>query len=396
MYIFACLQALLFFFSSSILVHAHDSGFDISPSLSGAEINIRFGEEAQDGHERNHGLEKRQACGSGVGSCPTGQCCSSGGQCGTGPTFCNGPACQLAYGPACDGNISPPGSNTLNVARTKVGNVAYGGAGLYHCSTAGTIALTFDDGPYTYTQSVLDTLAKYNVQATFFINGNSLGKGRIDDPLTPWPQVLRNMYNAGHQLASHTWTHQDLTILPMNLMQNQVIYNEMAFRNIFGFFPTYIRPPFGYCSGSSGCADYLNNLGYHIVYWDVDTKDYLNDDPDLILNSENYFAGNVSSSANGHSYIPLAHDIHQNTALTLVAYMLDMLKARGYKPVTVGEYMGDPRANCYKYKLKQECKLGHSLESSGFECYSYNNDSTRNGECYDSVIDYVEHLEIRW
>ncbi|KAF8854599.1 glycoside hydrolase/deacetylase [Acephala macrosclerotiorum] len=348
MYIFLCPAALLFLFSSSILVNAHDSKFVINPSLSGAEINIRLGEGPEERYEKKHGLKKRQNCGAGVGSCPTGQCCSSGGQCGTGTTFCSGPACQLAYGSACDGNTSPPGASTVGIARTKVGNVAYGGAGLYHCTTPGTIALTFDDGPYTYTQSVLDTLAKYNVQATFFINGNSLGKGRIDDPSTPWPQVLRNMYKAGHQLASHTWTHQDLTSLPTNLMQNQVIYNEMAFRNLFGFFPTYIRPPYGYCSGSSGCSDYLNSLGYHIIYWDIDTKDYLNDDPVLILNSEHYFAGNVSSTASGNSYIPLAHDIHQNTALTLVGYMLDTLTARGYKPVTVGECLGDPRANWYR------------------------------------------------
>lgn len=33
-----------------------------------------------------------------------------------------------------------------------------------------TIYLTFDDGPGEYTQQLLDTLAKYNVKATFFCN----------------------------------------------------------------------------------------------------------------------------------------------------------------------------------------------------------------------------------
>jgi predicted NAD/FAD-binding protein len=45
------------------------------------------------------------------------------------------------------------------------------------------------------------------------------------------------MYDAGHQLASHTRTDEYLTQLPANLVQNQVIYNEMAFRNIFGLLP---------------------------------------------------------------------------------------------------------------------------------------------------------------
>jgi peptidoglycan/xylan/chitin deacetylase (PgdA/CDA1 family) len=219
---------------------------------------------------------------------------------------------------------------------------------LYQCSTPNTIALTFDDGPWAYTQSILDTLANYNVHATFFITGNNGGKGRIDDPTTPWPAILKSMHAAGHQLASHTWSHEDLTAIPANLVQNQIIYNEMAFRNIFGWVPTYLRPPYGSCDDASTCLSTLNSLGYHIITWDVDTKDYLNDDPTLIQNSKNWFAGNVSNPSGGNSYIELSHDIHQQTALTLVSFMLDTLIARGYKAVAVGECMGDPSTNWYR------------------------------------------------
>jgi peptidoglycan/xylan/chitin deacetylase (PgdA/CDA1 family) len=219
---------------------------------------------------------------------------------------------------------------------------------LYQCSTPNAIALTFDDGPWAYTQSILDTLAKYNVHATFFITGNNGGKGRVDDPTTPWPAILKSMHSAGHQLASHTWTHEDLTAIPANLVLNQIIYNEMAFRNIFGWVPTYLRPPYGSCAGASTCLGTLNNLGYHVITWNVDTKDYMNDDPTLIQNSKNWFAGNVSNPAGGNSYIELSHDTHQQTALTLVSFMLDTLIARGYKAVTVGECMGDPSANWYR------------------------------------------------
>lgn len=219
---------------------------------------------------------------------------------------------------------------------------------LYHCTTPNTLALTFDDGPWAYTQSILNTLAKYNVHATFMITGNNGGKGRIDDPTTPWPAILKSMYAAGHQLASHTWSHEDLTAIPANLVQNQIIYNEMAFRNIFGFVPTYLRPPYGFCAGSSTCLSALSSLGYHVIIWDVDTKDYQNDDPTLIQNSKNWFAGNVSNPSGGHSFIELSHDTHNQTAQTLVSFMLDTLISRGYKAVTVGECMGDPSANWYR------------------------------------------------
>jgi hypothetical protein len=95
--------ALLLFSSVVELAAGHGSGFSINPSHSGAEINVRFGEAIQERDARDPNVEKRQACGPGVGSCPAGQCCSSGGQCGTGGEFCTGPGCQLAYGPACDG-----------------------------------------------------------------------------------------------------------------------------------------------------------------------------------------------------------------------------------------------------------------------------------------------------
>jgi hypothetical protein len=103
MFSFQCVATLLLLSSAFELIVGHGSGFSIIPSHSGAEINVRFGEEAQEQDMRNSDVGKRQACGPGVGSCPAGQCCSSGGQCGIGGTFCTGPGCQLAYGPACDG-----------------------------------------------------------------------------------------------------------------------------------------------------------------------------------------------------------------------------------------------------------------------------------------------------
>jgi hypothetical protein len=103
MFSFQGATALLLVFSVVEQVVGHGSGFSINPSYSGAEINVRFGEEAQERDVGDSNVEKRQACGPGVGSCPAGQCCSSGGQCGTGGLFCTGPGCQLAYGPACDG-----------------------------------------------------------------------------------------------------------------------------------------------------------------------------------------------------------------------------------------------------------------------------------------------------
>jgi peptidoglycan/xylan/chitin deacetylase (PgdA/CDA1 family) len=184
--------------------------------------------------------------------------------------YCSGPACQLSYGDTCDGNISPQGTTTKDVSRPHLGNVSYGGTGIYYCTNKNHVALTFDDGPYIYTEQVLNVLDQYNAKATFFITGNNMGKGQIDNASTGYPQLIKRMHASGHQIASHTWTHQNLTNLTVAQRQNQMYYNEMALRNILGFFPTYMRPPYSECDNDTQAM--LSDMGYHIVYYNIDSN----------------------------------------------------------------------------------------------------------------------------
>jgi len=57
--------------------------------------------------------------------------------CGTTPEHCKAPDCQFQFGPACDANKVPSGKNTTNLPRSKLGSVAYGGAGIYACAKKG-------------------------------------------------------------------------------------------------------------------------------------------------------------------------------------------------------------------------------------------------------------------
>lgn len=126
--------------------------------------------------------------------------CSHSGYCGRGYLHCMSPNCQIDYSNGCDSSIKPLGEPTLNVSRPLFCNVTYDGAGIEHCQNPGTIALTFDDGPYNYTSHVLDVLASYGAKATFFITGNNLGKGQIDIKDTGWPAIIRRMHAEGHQV----------------------------------------------------------------------------------------------------------------------------------------------------------------------------------------------------
>ncbi|KAL1607853.1 hypothetical protein SLS60_002791 [Paraconiothyrium brasiliense] len=271
------------------------------------------------------------------------------GWCGNTPEYCNAPDCLINYGPGCDANKVPNGDDTRTIARPQLGNVDYGNGGLYSCTEPGTVAITYDDGPYIYTDYVLDLFEKYNMKATFFITGINNGKGAIDDASTQWPAVISKMYAAGHQVASHTWSHQDLSAITQEQRINQMVHNEMAIRNIIQKFPTYMRPPYSSCDEASGCWKDLQDLGYVVTYFDIDTDDYDNDSPDKIQNAKNNFnkyfqTDNVATD----KFLSIEHDIHEQTAHNLTEYMLQIIQEKGYKGVTVGECLGDPAENWYR------------------------------------------------
>ena len=66
------------------------------------------------------------------------------------------------------------------------------------CTAPNTIALTFDDGPFDYTDSVLDQLDAAGMKGTFFINGQNWGN------IYDHASTLQRADSEGHQIGSHT------------------------------------------------------------------------------------------------------------------------------------------------------------------------------------------------
>lgn len=66
------------------------------------------------------------------------------------------------------------------------------------CTVPGTFALTFDDGPYIYTDELLDLLASNGVKATFFINGQNYAN------IFSFTSTIQRMVNDGHLIGSQT------------------------------------------------------------------------------------------------------------------------------------------------------------------------------------------------
>jgi peptidoglycan/xylan/chitin deacetylase (PgdA/CDA1 family) len=237
----------------------------------------------------------------------------------------------------------PSGADTTGADRTHMGSVAWAPTTIYDCTTKGDIALTFDDGPYYYTSTLLDKLDAAGFKSTFFINGDNYGRGYINDASTQWPALIQRMYNSGHQVASHTWDHADLDSLTVAQQKDEMYWNEIAFNDILGVFPTYMRPPYGDCG--STCASTMSDLGYHVIDWNLDTLGY---NLNLAASEAIWDAAVGPANVATTSFINLEHDPVQMTVDTLVDYFIASVKAKGFKAVTVGTCLGDPAANWYR------------------------------------------------
>src|SRR3990167_797888 len=100
-----------------------------------------------------------------------------------------------------------------------------------------TVALTFDDGPSPiYTPQVLAILKKYHVKATFFVVGANAKK---------YPELLKQINEDGHVIASHSQTHPLLAKLSTPSLQHEVSTPVIIIENTIGKKPKCLRYPFG-------------------------------------------------------------------------------------------------------------------------------------------------------
>ncbi|KPM37025.1 hypothetical protein AK830_g9512 [Neonectria ditissima] len=210
------------------------------------------------------------------------------------------------------------------------------GTAIFSCTVQNTVALTFDDGPFAYTEQMLDSLAEAGIKATFFINGDNWAS------IYDYQSTVNRMISDGHQVGSHTWDHPHLPELSPSEVRSQMTRLEDALIDIIGYFPTYMRPPFFEYNAET--LETLGSLGYHVIHSDIDTQDWANNTPETIQNSVDLFIEELDAGGS----ISLAHDVHPTTANTLVPAMIAAVQERGLRAVTVGECLGDARANWYR------------------------------------------------
>ncbi|KAG9048548.1 Carbohydrate esterase 4 protein [Tulasnella sp. UAMH 9824] len=198
------------------------------------------------------------------------------------------------------------------------------------CTTANTVAITFDDGPYIYNTDIVNTLKQYNAKATFFVNGNNYQCIYSTDN----EKRLKAAYNAGHQIASHTWAHLDWQTLSKDKLKSEMTKVDTALTKILGVKPNFVRPPYG--SYNTASREVAAANGQSIVIWDFDSGDSVGKTPAQSNKLYDDLAKKKPSTI-----LTLNHETYSGTAKTVLPHALSVLKAKGYKFVTVAECLGN-------------------------------------------------------
>ena len=180
------------------------------------------------------------------------------------------------------------------------------------------VVLTFDDGPWPTTPAVLKALAEECTKAIFFPVGKHT---------TYHPEILRQVYNAGHTVGSHTWSHAHLDSKKMTEPQvrEEIEKGFSAVKMAIGAAPApFFRfPGLGHTQPALG---YLASRNISMFSVDVDSNDFKSSGPDQVIQN---VMTKLDKQGKG---VILMHDLQKHTAIALPT-LLRRLKAGGYKVV---------------------------------------------------------------
>jgi peptidoglycan/xylan/chitin deacetylase (PgdA/CDA1 family) len=196
-----------------------------------------------------------------------------------------------------------------------------------------TVALTFDDGPtQEYTPQILEILRQNNTKATFFVVGKRVRQSC---------DLLRQIYQEGHEIGNHTDTHPYLTRVTKESQRQEIQNTQLSVNRCLNFnYPmNWFRAPYG--DQNPETLGLVRELGLNSAQWVVDTLDWkksssmasIRDSIDSYSNP-GVILMHDGSRTNPNFLHPSENPSRQNTIAALEP-MLKKLKNRGFSFVTL-------------------------------------------------------------
>jgi peptidoglycan-N-acetylglucosamine deacetylase len=230
------------------------------------------------------------------------------------------------------------------------------------------IALTFDDGPRPYVlfgskehpaPGLADILDKNGVKATFFVVGWRLtpktwGEPRHEENVgMTCLDAAQQLLKRGHELEDHTYSHIELRSAERKNGEKWVIGDvdrgAQAIKAVTGVQPRYVRPP-DWIITSDARQD-LQQHGYRVLSISSENPMALRD-----VNSLDYLCAGKAvgcpkpsladavlkqiewrEKKGTYTHILAFHEL--STTAAIMPQLITNLKLRGYRFVTLTEYM---------------------------------------------------------
>lgn len=165
--------------------------------------------------------------------------------------------------------------------------------------------------------SILETLKNNDVHITFFIVGDWADK---------YPEAVKKIHEAGHEIGSHSNTHPHVNNLSSekNLEEIQLSVNKLE--RITGNKTTLYRAPYGEYNDT--VIKTAQENGYFTIQWNLDTLDYKG------LTGEEMW--NRLKNKLDKGSIILSHNGTNHTADSL-DMLIKNIKSKGFKVTTVSD-----------------------------------------------------------
>jgi peptidoglycan/xylan/chitin deacetylase (PgdA/CDA1 family) len=188
------------------------------------------------------------------------------------------------------------------------------------------IALVFNVGAgFRPTTSILDALAEHQQHATFFVMGWWAEKH---------PDILRQIADGGHEIASHGHSIFDLTQASDAEVRADLEAADAAISTVTG---RTTRPLWSPSAGyrNARVRSIAASLGYRPILWTIDSGDWTTE-----ATPESVYSRVVNGATNGaiivlHFDSPTTQD---STAQVLPA-AIEALRGAGYRLVTITELL---------------------------------------------------------
>lgn len=187
------------------------------------------------------------------------------------------------------------------------------------------VALTFDDGPdSTVTSAVIGVLDQYGVKGNFFFLGSEAEKH---------PEVVKEAYEKGHLVLSHSYHHVQLDQLSEHEVRNEIDQAGTAIEEIIGQAPALVRTPYG--STNELVAKIAKENNVSIILWSIDSLDWAQRSTDVIT-------ANVLSNIRNGDIILMHTDADEYDTYEVLPSIIEELQEQGYEIVDLETLLGLP------------------------------------------------------